>query len=48
MQPLIGIYEKIREQVLADIKSFWDEPSSFAGQLVRNIIYKGHPYSVMC
>ena len=37
--------EKVREQILSDIKSFWDEPSSFVGQLVRNIIYKGHPYS---
>jgi len=37
--------EKVREQILSDIKSFWDEPSSFAGQLVRNIVYKGHPYS---
>lgn len=37
--------EKVREQILADIKSFWDEPSSFAGQLIKNVIYKGHPYS---
>jgi zinc protease len=37
--------EKVREQIFADIKSFWDEPRSFAGQLIKNIIYKGHPYS---
>lgn len=37
--------EKVREQLLADIKSFWDEPTSFAGQLIKNVIYKGHPYS---
>jgi zinc protease len=37
--------EKVREQICSDIKSFWDEPSSFVGQLVRNVIYKGHPYS---
>lgn len=37
--------EKVRTQILADIKSFWDEPSLFSGQLMNNIIYKGHPYS---
>lgn len=37
--------EKVRTQIFADIKSFWDEPSSFAGQLIKNIIYQGHPYS---
>lgn len=37
--------EKVRDQIEADIKNFWDEPSSFAGQLLREQIYKGHPYS---
>lgn len=37
--------EKVRTQILADIKSFWDEPTSFAGQLIKNILYHGHPYS---
>ncbi|MDR3551317.1 MAG: pitrilysin family protein, partial [Candidatus Babeliales bacterium] len=37
--------EKVRDQIEADIKNFWDEPSSFAGQLIREQIYKGHPYS---
>jgi len=37
--------EKVRAQISADIKNFWDEPSSFAGQLIREQIYKGHPYS---
>lgn len=36
--------EKVREQLIADVKNFWDEPSSFAGQLLRENIYKGHPY----
>ncbi len=37
--------EKIRAQIIADIKNFWDEPRIFAGQLVKEIIYKNHPYS---
>lgn len=37
--------EKVRAQILAEIKHFWDEPRYFSGQLVREIIYKGHPYS---
>ena len=36
--------EKVRNQLLAEIKSFWDNPSQFAGQLVAQEIYKGHPY----
>ncbi len=37
--------EKIRAQLLADVKSFWDDPKMFAKQLVREQIYKGHPYA---
>ena len=37
--------EKVRHQLLTSIKQYWDEPRSFATQLVRDIIYKGHPYS---
>lgn len=37
--------EKVRAQLLADIKNFWDDPKSFSGQVVREAIYKGHPYS---
>lgn len=37
--------EKIRQQMLVDIKQYWDEPRSFIGQLVRNEMYKNHPYS---
>jgi zinc protease len=37
--------EKIRAQLLARIKTFWDEPWMFSGQLIRENIYKDHPYS---
>lgn len=37
--------EKVRAQVLADIKNYWDEPWSFSGQLLREQLYKNHPYS---
>jgi zinc protease len=36
--------EKVRQQLLADINQFWDDPRSFAAQLVKEHIYKGHPY----
>jgi len=37
--------EKVRAQILADIKNYWDEPWSFSAQLVREQLYKNHPYS---
>jgi zinc protease len=37
--------EKVRSQILADISNFWDDPYYFAGQLLREAIYHGHPYS---
>ena len=37
--------EKIRHQLLTDIKQYWDEPRSFVSHLVREEIYKNHPYS---
>jgi len=37
--------EKVREQILVDIKNFWDDPSSISGQLIKENIYQGHPYS---
>ncbi|HEB41997.1 MAG TPA: insulinase family protein, partial [Candidatus Dependentiae bacterium] len=37
--------EKKRAQILADIKCFWDEPRYFGAQLVKEQLYKGHPYS---
>jgi len=37
--------EKIRNQLLTAIKQYWDEPRSFVSQLVRDVIYKDHPYN---
>jgi len=37
--------EKVRAQILADIKCFWDEPRYFGDQLIKEQLYKGHPYS---
>ncbi len=37
--------EKVRKQLLSEIKNFWDDPMQFSGQLVREAVYKDHPYS---
>ena len=37
--------EKVRAQILADIKMFWDTPAQFAGQLAKEAVYKDHPYA---
>lgn len=37
--------EKVREQLFTRLKNFWDEPKTFAGLLVKEQIYKDHPYS---
>lgn len=37
--------EKVRKQLFAQLKSFWDDPWVFAQQLVREKIYHNHPYS---
>jgi zinc protease len=39
--------EKVRAQLDAAIKSFWDEPNRFAGQLIKEHIYADHPYHKM-
>ena len=36
--------EKVREQILSEIKNFWDDPRRFSSLLVSQEIYKGHPY----
>lgn len=36
--------EKVRHQLLAELDDFWNDPSQFSGQLVRESIYQGHPY----
>ena len=37
--------EKVRQQLLSKLKNFWDEPRYFAGQIIKEQLYKGHPYS---
>ena len=37
--------EKVRHQLLTEIKNFWDDPRQFSAQLVAQQIYKDHPYS---
>lgn len=37
--------EKVRSQLLVKISNYWDEPNKFFSQLIKNQIYKNHPYS---
>lgn len=37
--------EKVRTQIIADIRNFWDDPRYFSGQLIKERIYEGHPNS---
>ncbi len=37
--------ERVKDRLLIEIKNFWDTPSQFAGQLMRQELYKNHPYS---
>ncbi|MFA6066555.1 MAG: pitrilysin family protein [Candidatus Babeliaceae bacterium] len=37
--------EKVRHQMIGDIKNFWDTPTQFIGQLLRQELYKHHPYA---
>ena len=37
--------EKVKAKLKAEIQNYWDNPSEFSDQLIRNKIYKGHPYS---
>ncbi len=45
-QPLFELQalEKIRSRVLNQLDSYWDNPVQFIDQLVREVIYKNHPY----
>ncbi len=40
-----GFVEKVREHMVSDLTMFWESPSDFAGLLLREKIYEGHPYS---
>ncbi|HBL98153.1 TPA: hypothetical protein DDZ86_00750 [Candidatus Dependentiae bacterium] len=37
--------ERIREQLLAELKVFWDSPTDFVSQVAREAIYRAHPFS---
>lgn len=37
--------EKVRHQIIVELKNYWDNPSAFVGQLAREQVYKNHPYS---
>lgn len=37
--------QKVRSQMIADLKQYWDEPSKFIVQLAKDAVYKNHPYS---
>ncbi len=37
--------KKVRQQIYAQLKEFWDSPMAFSSQLLKEQIYKGHPYS---
>jgi zinc protease len=37
--------ERVRQQMLAELKLFWDTPADFVGQLARQLVYGAHPYA---
>lgn len=37
--------EKVRAQMIAQINNFWDNPNAFSGQLIKEAVYKEHPYA---
>lgn len=37
--------ERVRSQMIADYNQYWDQPSKFITQLLKQQIYKNHPYS---
>lgn len=37
--------EKVRAQILTEIEHYWDDPSQFLGQIIREQIYPKHPAS---
>jgi zinc protease len=37
--------EKIRSQMIIDLKEYWDTPIKFVNQIAKDLIYKSHPYS---
>ena len=41
----VNAIEKVRGQMLARVQQFWDTPMQFTSQLLRESIYRQHPYS---
>ncbi len=37
--------KKVREQLFAELDDFWNDPSQFSTQLLREQVYHGHPYA---
>lgn len=37
--------EKVRAQILTEIEHYWDDPSQFLGQIIREQLYPKHPAS---
>ncbi|HEV2600887.1 MAG TPA: pitrilysin family protein [Candidatus Babeliales bacterium] len=37
--------EKVRTQILTEIKQYWDDPSEYIWQYTHEHIYKNHPYA---
>ena len=37
--------KKVKAQILSEIKSFWDDANQISSQLLKEHIYKNHPYS---
>lgn len=37
--------KKVKQQMLAELKNFWDDPATFSGHLIKQRIYCGHPYA---
>jgi len=37
--------EKVKKQMLSDLREFWDKPSDFILQRAREQVYEGHPFS---
>lgn len=37
--------EKVRDMIRSDIKNLWDDPMEFSSELIKQHVYRGHPYS---
>jgi zinc protease len=37
-------FRRVKEQQISEIKNFWDDANSFSNQLIRELVYKEHPY----